>query len=73
MNYIEILSNIFSPINIYESDDFVTIVIENDENLEEKIKKTPKNMLPEKTLRIITKEELENNAIKDLGVKLIWN
>jgi hypothetical protein len=30
-------------------------------------------MLPEKTLRIITKEELENNAIKDLGVKLIWN
>ena len=69
--YIKVLKEIFSPKEIYESKSMITLVIENDnEKIEDKIKLIPQIAQINKTIRIITTNEIECHKFDDLGVKI---
>ncbi|ANQ53072.1 hypothetical protein BG95_00775 [Thermosipho sp. 1063] len=69
MKIIKILIKEFNPVEIYESEEYITLIINDETNIAEKLKQFPKKYEVEKSLRILTTEELEKISEK-LGVKV---
>ncbi|SHH39468.1 hypothetical protein [Thermosipho atlanticus] len=70
---IEILKEIFNPLKIFKSNEIITVVINNDQNMEEKLKhfsKQVSSIEEEFSFRFLTTEELKKLEAKELGVRI---
>jgi hypothetical protein len=70
---INILKEVFNPVEIFKQDEIITILVDSDKNMEEKISKFSSlisNLDEEYSFRFLTKEEAKNFNFKDLGVKI---
>lgn len=69
---IKFLVDEFKPIEIYESESYITLIVENEKDISKKLKNLARKFEINKSLRILTNNELKIFP-EDLGVKIYWN
>ncbi|ABR31679.1 hypothetical protein SU69_09310 [Thermosipho melanesiensis] len=66
---IKFLVDEFKPIEIYESESYITLIVENEKDISKKLKNLARKFEINKSLRILTNNELKIFP-EDLGVKI---
>ncbi|MBO8138981.1 MAG: hypothetical protein J7J43_06070 [Thermosipho sp. (in: Bacteria)] len=72
-NLINILIEIFNPTEIFKQNEIITIIVDSEQKMEEKISKFSSlisDLDEEYSFRFLTKDETKNFNFKDLGVKI---
>ncbi|MBO8160042.1 MAG: hypothetical protein H0Z24_00275 [Thermosipho sp. (in: Bacteria)] len=70
---IEIIKELFKPVEIYKSDNLITVILNTETDMEEKLSKFSKQISSideDLSLRFLTIEEKNKFDLNELGVKI---